>query len=75
MNFGEVSVHWSRITEPQRQAWCVASKHQKTRRRLGKRYPMRGYYYYMRVNVALANRGQPLLDLPPEGSGRLASAP
>ena len=66
MNFGEVSGRWSRITEPQRQAWCVAAKHQKTRRRLGKRYPMRGYYYYMRINVALANRGQPLLDLPPQ---------
>ena len=65
MNFGEVSVRWSRITEPQRQAWCAAAKHQKSRRRLGKRYPLFGYYYYMRINVALANRGQPLLDLPP----------
>jgi hypothetical protein len=35
-------------------------------RRLGQRYPLRGYYYYMRINVALANRGQPLLQLPPD---------
>src|SRR5512147_591089 len=66
MNFGEVSVRWSRITEPQRQAWCVAAKHQKSRKRLGKRYPLRGYYYYMRVNFALANRGQPMMNLPPQ---------
>ena len=66
MNFGEVSVRWQHITEEQRQAWCRAAKYQKSRRRLGKRYPLYGYYYYMRINVALANRGQPLLDVPPE---------
>jgi hypothetical protein len=66
MNFGEVSVRWQKITEPQRQAWCVAAKKQLSRRRLGKRYPLFGYYYYMRINVALANRGQPLMDLPPQ---------
>src|SRR5512134_844289 len=61
MNFGEVSAQWRRLTEPQRQEWCAAAKQQKSRRRLGRRYPLRGYYYYMRINVALANRGQPLL--------------
>jgi hypothetical protein len=68
MNFGEVSVRWQKITEPQRQAWCIAAKKQLSRRRLGKRYPLFGYYYYMRINVALANRGQPLMDLPPNGA-------
>jgi hypothetical protein len=66
MNFSEVSVRWRRLTEPQRQSWCAAAKEQKSRRRLGQRYPLRGYHYYMRINVALANRGQPLLELPPE---------
>ena len=66
MNFGEVSVQWRRLTEPQRLQWCAAAKEQKSRRRLGQRFPLRGYHYYMRINVALANRGQPLLDLPPE---------
>jgi hypothetical protein len=66
MNFGEVSAYWRQLTEPQRLAWCAVAKEQKSRRRLGKRYPLRGYYYFMRINVALANRGQPLLNLPPE---------
>ena len=66
MNFGEVSVQWRRLTEPQRLKWCAAAKEQKSRRRLRQRFPLRGYHYYMRINVALANRGQPLLDLPPE---------
>jgi len=64
-NFREVSRRWSQITENQRLSWRVAAKEQWSRRRLGKRYPLKGYYYYMRINVALANRGQPLLDLPP----------
>ncbi len=68
MNFGAVSVRWRQLTEPQRLSWCAAAKEQKSRRRLGRRYPLRGYYYYMRINVALAYRGQPLLDLPPEQS-------
>jgi hypothetical protein len=66
MNFGEVSVRWRRLTEPQRLIWCAAAREQKSRRRLGQRYPLRGYHYYMRTNVALANRGQPLLELPPD---------
>jgi hypothetical protein len=64
-NWREVSRRWSQITEEQRLSWRVAAKEQWSRRRLGKRYPLKGYYYYMRINVALANRGQPLLDLPP----------
>jgi len=66
MNFGQVSMRWRQLTEPQRLSWCAAAKEQWSRRRLGKRYRLRGYYYFMRLNVALANRGQPLLDLPPE---------
>ena len=53
------------MTESQRLAWCRRGKSKKTRRRLGKRWPLPGYNYYMRVNVVLANRGQPLLVLPP----------
>ena len=70
MNFGQVSRRWRQLTEPQRLSWCAAAKEQKSRRRLGQRYPLRGYYYYMRINVALANRGQPLLELPPEEGRR-----
>ena len=72
LNFGEVSRRWRRLTEPQRLIWCAAAKEQWSRRRLGQRFRLRGYYYFMRINVALANRGQPLLDLPPE-EGRPAA--
>ncbi len=64
-SFGTVAASWSLLSEEQRQAWCHRGKSKQTRRRLGKRWPLPGYNYYMRVNVVLANRGQPLLVLPP----------
>ena len=64
-SFGTVAASWSLLTEEQRQAWCQRGKSKQTRRRLGKSWPLPGYNYYMRVNVMLANRGQPLLVLPP----------
>jgi hypothetical protein len=56
---------WRIITEEQRQAWQVRGKSQKSRRRLGQSWPLKGFYYYMRENASLAYRGQPLLDRPP----------
>ena len=56
---------WRLITEEQRQAWEVRGKSQKSRRRLGQSWPLKGFYYYMRVNASLAYRGQPLLERPP----------
>ncbi len=64
-SFGTVAASWRLLEESQRLEWCRRAKSQKTRRRLGKRWPLPGYSYYMRVNVALANRGEPLLVLPP----------
>ena len=64
-NFGAVSARWRALAEDQRQVWMREARHQKTRSRLGQRFPMRGFYYFMRVNVALANRGLPQMDLPP----------
>ena len=63
--FGTVAASWRLLDESQRLEWCRRGKSKKTRRRLGKRWPLPGYNYYMRVNVVLANRGQPLLVLPP----------
>ena len=63
--FGSVSARWRTLTEPQRLSWCTRAKSQWTRRRLGQRFRMRGFYYFVRVNVTLANRGQPQVDLPP----------
>ncbi len=60
-----VSTRWRTLAEEQRQEWCREAKHHKSRRRLGKQFRLWGYYLYMRVNVKLLNRGQPLIDLPP----------
>ena len=64
-NFGSVSARWRTITEEQRLQWCNAAKTQLSRCRLGQRFPLRGFYYFVRVNVALANRGLAQVDLPP----------
>jgi hypothetical protein len=64
-NFGIVSACWCLLVEEQRLAWCRRAKSKRTRSRFGKDWPLPGFNYYMRVNVVLANRGQPLLVLPP----------
>jgi hypothetical protein len=56
------------LTEEQRLVWCVAGKSEKSRRRLGRRWPLNGFNYFVRVNVALVNRGQAQMDLPPAES-------
>ena len=64
-NFKTASTHWREIAEEQRQYWCRDAQDQKSRRRLGQRLRLKGFYYYMRINVKLLNRGQPMMDLPP----------
>ena len=64
--FGSVSTRWSTLTEPQRVSWCVAGKQKKTRRRLGLCWPLSGFNYFVKINVALAYRGQAQTDLPPQ---------
>jgi hypothetical protein len=64
-NWKMASTHWRALAEVQRQSWCREARDQKSRRRLGRQFPLKGYYYYMRINVKLLNRGQPMMDLPP----------
>ena len=63
--FGAVSARWRTLTEEQRVSWCVAGKTKKTRRRLGRCWPLPGFNYFVKVNVALVYRGQAQVDLPP----------
>ena len=56
------------LTEEQRVSWCVAGKKKKTRRRLGLSWPLPGFNYFVKINVALAYRGQAQTDLPPKDS-------
>ena len=64
-SFRAVSVRWRTLAEQQRLSWCAAAKSQRSRRRLGRSFPLRGFDYFMRINVALANRGQEPMDWPP----------
>jgi len=67
-NFGAVSARWRTLREDQRLVWLREAQYQKTRSRLGQRFRLGGFNYFVKVNVALANRGLPQLDLPPFGS-------
>jgi len=67
-SFGSVSARWRTLTEAQRISWCIAGKTKKTRRRLGRCWPLPGFNYFVKINVALAHRGQAQTDLPPVDS-------
>jgi hypothetical protein len=64
--FGEVSARWRTLKEEERVIWCAAAKHKKSRVRLRQCGPLSGFLYFMKINVALANRGVAQVDLPPE---------
>jgi hypothetical protein len=66
--FGAVSARWRTLSEAQRVAWCAAARHKKSRVRLRQCGPLSGFLYFVKVNVALANRGVAQVDLPPEHS-------
>ena len=63
--FAAVSARWRTLTEDQRQVWIAVARTKKSRYRLGCG-PLTGFNYFVKINVALANRGQPQVDLPPE---------
>ena len=64
--FGEVSARWRTLKEEERVIWCAAAKRKKSRVRLRQCGPLSGFLYFMKINVALANRGVAQVDLPPE---------
>ena len=64
--FGRVSARWRTLTEEQRLIWCAVAKHKKSRVRLRQCGPLTGFLYFVKINVALANRGVAQVDLPPE---------
>ena len=68
-HFGEVSARWRTLSEVQRRSWQTASQDKRTRRRLGKRYPLPGFNYFVQVNVAQLNRGLAQVDWPPAVGG------
>jgi hypothetical protein len=62
--FGAVSARWRTLTEDQRHVWIAVASTKKSRPRLGCG-PLTGFNFFVKINVALANRGQPQVDLPP----------
>jgi hypothetical protein len=66
--FGAVSARWPTLSEAQRVVWCAVAKRKKSRVRLRQCGPLTGFLYFVKINVALANRGLAQVDLPPEHS-------
>ena len=64
-NFKLVTKYWRKLSERQRELWELAARPHKTRRRLGQRYPIPRFNYFMRVNLLRANRNLSLLPIPP----------
>jgi hypothetical protein len=65
--FAAVSARWRTLTQNQRGVWIAVARTKKSRPRLGCG-PLTGFNFFVKINVALANRGQPQVDLPPEYS-------
>ena len=63
--FGAVSKRWRTLTEEQRLAWIAAAATILSRPRLAQSGPLTGCQLFVKVNVYLAYRGQPQVDLPP----------
>ena len=63
--FGAVSKRWRQLEEAQRVIWCAVAKTKKSKVRLLQCGPLSGFLYFVKVNVALANRGIAQVDLPP----------
>jgi len=66
--FGAVSARWRKLTEEQRVIWCAVARTKKSKVRLMQCGPLSGFLYFVKVNVALANRGLAQVDVPPECS-------
>jgi len=64
--FGGVSARWRTLSEAQRVIWCAVARHKKSRVRLRQCGPLSGFLYFVKINVALANRGVAQVDQPPE---------
>ena len=63
--FGAVSARWRTLTEEQRIIWCRVARTKWSKPRLCQKGRLTGILPFMKVNVALANRGLAQVDLPP----------
>ena len=63
--FGAVSARWRELAEEQRVIWCRVARTKWSKPRLCQKGRLTGILLFMKVNVALANRGLTQVDLPP----------
>ena len=63
--FAAVSTRWRTLPQEQRDVWCAVARTMKSRPRLRQCGPLTGFLLFVKVNVALAHRGLPQVDLPP----------
>jgi hypothetical protein len=63
--FATVSARWRTLPKEQQIRWIAVARTKKSRLRLTCG-PLTGFNYFVKVNVALANRGLPQVALPPE---------
>jgi hypothetical protein len=66
--FGAVSARWRTLSEGQRVIWCAVARTKRSKPRLRQCGPLTGFLLFVKINVALANRGLAQVDLPPEYS-------
>jgi hypothetical protein len=64
-NFGAVSARWREFSEEQRKIWCQVARTKWSKPRLHQKGRLSGILLFMKINVALANRGKVQVDLPP----------
>ena len=72
-NLKLASKMWDTITEVQRAAWRAAAALTQTRSRLGMSGAMTGNQLFVKINAALAEIGEDLVDSPPPIPADLAS--
>ena len=63
--FAAVSQRWRTLTEEQRLCWIAVAATIMSKPRLGQCGPLTGCQLFVKVNVYLAYRGLPQVDLPP----------
>jgi hypothetical protein len=63
-NFRAVSARWRTLTQSQREVWIAAAWTKWSKPRLRQRGRLPGFNFFVKVNVALANRGEAQVDLP-----------
>ena len=63
--FSAVSKRWRTLSQDQRDTWIAAARTKWSKTRLRQRGRLPGFNFFMKTNVALANRGMAQVDLPP----------